>query len=72
MIRDHSGGDGGSGFRSLLVHPEKNNVPVLSAKGIAARKSKSRNAQSSATGVSVDREALAADEVITDQLVAYL
>ncbi len=69
MIRDHSGGDGGSGFRSLLVHPEKNNVPVLSAKGIAARKSKSRNAQSSATGVSVDREALAADEVITDQLV---
>lgn len=63
VIRSHSGGNE---FRSLLAHPEKNDVPVLSAKGLAARKAKK---QKLATKASMAREELAADAVITDQLV---
>jgi hypothetical protein len=68
VIRAHNGGDGES-FRSLLLHPEKNNVVVPSAKCLAALKAKRKSAGPSMAGGAMSREALAADEVITDQLV---
>ena len=63
VIRTHSGE---SEFRSLLIHPEKNDIAVLSAKGKTARKAGKHKL---VTGVSMAREQLAADEVLTDQLV---